>query len=356
MALMPDHRLDYVTSFTDRAGRRRYYYFRYRHEKFKLPGKPGEAAFHEAYARYLAAAESGALGRDENLVYLKGSIGWVIEKFIASDVGFKKLKAGTQRNYRRWLDTIKAEVGRFQIKDLTPVAVRAMRDSVKIKSAATTADMCVMVISVLWKFAIEFCHLELGHNPAIGVARVHTERKSHEPWPDHVIAKALAAADAISRLALFLLLYTGQREGDVIRMKWSNLRQSEDGTFEIFVVQEKTNSKVWIPLHRDLKALLDSTAHVSDVILTNAWGNPFASSQSLYERIKATLNRAGEGTYVPHGLRATAAVRLIEAGCSEDQAAAITGHRDLNVLRAYVRRANQVKLARQAIRKQEEAG
>ena len=165
MALMPDHRLDYVTSFTDRAGRRRYYHFRYRHEKFKLPGKPGEAAFHEAYARYLAAAESGALGRDENLVYLKGSIGWVIEKFIASDVGFKKLKAGT----------------------------------------ATTADMCVMVISVLWKFAIEFCHLELGHNPALGVARVHTERKSHEPWPDHVIAKALAAR------SLFALVHWATR-------------------------------------------------------------------------------------------------------------------------------------------------
>jgi hypothetical protein len=48
------------------------------------------------------------------------------------------------------------------------------------------------------------------------------------------------------------------------------------------------------------------------------------------------LKLVGEGSYVPHGLRATAAIRLIEAGCSEDQAAAITGHRDLNVLRGYV--------------------
>lgn len=43
------------------------------------------------------------------------------------------------------------------------------------------------------------------------------------------------------------------------------------------------------------------------------------------------LELVGEGRYVPHGLRATAAIRLIEAGCSEDQAAAITGHRDLSV-------------------------
>ena len=82
---------------------------------------------------------------------------------------------------------------------------------------------------------------------------------------------------------------------------------------------------------------------------------PFASSQSLYEKIKTTLKRISEGD-VPHGLRVTAAVRLIEAGCSEDQAAAITRYCDLNVLRNYVRGANQAKLARQAIRKQEAAG
>jgi hypothetical protein len=51
-----------------------------------------------------------------------------------------------------------------------------------------------------------------------------------------------------------------------------------------------------------------------------------------------------------------AAVRLIEAGCSEDQAAAITGHKNMNVLRVYLREVNQAKLARQAIDKQELAG
>src|SRR5262249_27732046 len=74
------NRLDYVTSFRDRHGKWRFF-FRYRGQKFKLPGKPGDAAFHETYARHLAGVESGELGRNENLVYLKGSIGWVIEKF-----------------------------------------------------------------------------------------------------------------------------------------------------------------------------------------------------------------------------------------------------------------------------------
>ena len=346
--------LKYVTSFKDRHNKRRFY-FRYRGQKFKLPGKTNSAEFMASYARYLAAAESGELGR-KDLGYLKGSIGWVIERFLASDMGFGKLKPGSQRNYRRWLDTIKAEVGRFQIGDLSPAAVRAMRDSIKIKTATTTADACVMVVSVLWKFASEFCQLPLGHNPAHGVARVHTDRKSHEPWPDDVIDKLLAVADAILRLAVYLLLYTGQREGDVVAMKWDDIRAQPDGTQEIFVVQQKTGTKVWIPLHRDLKVLLGQTPRVGKNILNSSRGKPFASSQSLYQKIKDMLHKVGEGRYTPHGLRATAAIRLIEAGCSEDQAAAITGHRDLNVLRGYVRGANQAKLARQAIRKQEAAG
>lgn len=214
--------------------------------------------------------------------------------------------------------------GRLPIGDLSPAAVRAMRDSIKIKTAPTTADACVMVVSVLWKFASEFCQLPLDHNPAHGVARVHTDGKSHEPWPDDVIDKLLAAADAILRLAVYLLLYTGQREGDVVAMKWDDIRAQPDGTQEIFAVQQKTGTKVWIPLHRDLKVLLGQTPRVGKNILNSSRGKPFASSQSLYQKTKDMLHKVGEGIYTPHGLRATAAIRLIEAGCSEDQAAAIT--------------------------------
>lgn len=101
-------------------------------------------------------------------------------------------------------------------------------------------------------------------------------------------------------------------------MKWDDIRES-DGSREICVTQEKTGTKVWIPLHRDLKALLDETPRVSDHILVSARGRPFATSQSLYGKIKPALKRIGEGKHVPHGLRANAAVRLIEAGCDENR-------------------------------------
>src|SRR5262245_1321871 len=78
----------------------------------------------------------------------------------------------------------------------------------------------------------------------------------------------------VSRFSL--LLYTGQREGDVIRMKRDEIRRLDDGTDEIFVIQQKTGTKVWIPLHRDLKTLLAQTPRVSDFILNSSWGRPFS--------------------------------------------------------------------------------
>jgi hypothetical protein len=90
MGSAPNNRLDYVTSFRDRHGKWRFY-FRYWHKKHKLPGKPGEAAFHDAYARLLAAVESGTLGRD-NVVFIHGTIGSVIEKYLAHQQGLLKAR------------------------------------------------------------------------------------------------------------------------------------------------------------------------------------------------------------------------------------------------------------------------
>jgi hypothetical protein len=104
----------------------------------------------------------------------------------------------------------------------------------------------------------------------------------------------------------------------------------------LFAVQEKTSTNVWIPLHRDLRILLDQT-HVTAISCSTAHG------ASRFPRRKACTKKSkqccavGEGSYVPHGLRATAAVRLIELGRFRGPGCGSYWHRDLNVLRGYVR-------------------
>ena len=54
-----------------------------------------------------------------------------------------------------------------------------------------------------------------------------------------------------------------------------------------------------------------------------------------------------------HELRKAAARRLAEAGCSAHEIAAITGHRTLKEVERYTRSAEQARLARQAMARQE---
>jgi integrase len=52
-----------------------------------------------------------------------------------------------------------------------------------------------------------------------------------------------------------------------------------------------------------------------------------------------------------HGLRKAAARRLAEAGCSEHEIAAITGHASLDEVRTYTKAVNQKRLAEAAMAK-----
>jgi hypothetical protein len=54
-----------------------------------------------------------------------------------------KHSESTQKNYRFFCDIIKREIGQFKIADLTPVGVRAMRDSINVKHKTSVADLCV---------------------------------------------------------------------------------------------------------------------------------------------------------------------------------------------------------------------
>ena len=335
------NRLDYVTSFRDRHGKRRFY-FRYRHQKHKLPGKPGDAAFHETYARYLTAVQDGSLGRN-NVTFINGTIGWVIEKYLAHDHGLLKHSENTQKNYRFFCDIIKREIGQFKIADLTPVGVRMMRDSINMRHKTSVADLCVTIVSALWQFAIEHQRLPLGHNPARDIFKLHKKKKITKRWSDETIAKFDAAATPILRLALYLLLYTGQRECDVITMQWSHIRDDM-----IHVKQRKTGESVWIPIDPALRAILEQTPRVNEYILNSERGGPFASSNGLARAIKRTLKEIGAQDHSGHGLRVSAACALKEAGCEDDLVAAITGHTNMKTLQLYLKEVKRQDLARRA--------
>jgi len=144
-----------------------------------------------------------------------------------------------------------------------------------------------------------------------------------------------------------LLLYTGQRRSDVVKMRWSQF----DGDV-IEVVQRKTSEYVPIPCHHRLRSILSVLPRRNDFILTGEQGRPY-KADTLTVMVCRQLHAIGIKGYTVHGLRKNAAQALAEAGCTISEIMAITGHRSPAMAMHYAKRAEKKHLARAAINKRE---
>jgi enterobacteria phage integrase len=128
----------------------------------------------------------------------------------------------------------------------------------------------------------------------------------------------------------------------------------------IQVVQQKTkqansDEKLIIPIHPALQRELALHKRRSLVILTTEWGKPF-TVKGLGNLVSDAIRASGLPAHCKaHGLRKASARRLAEAGCTAKQIQAITRHKTLAEVERYTRKADQIRLAQQAIAKLKKA-
>ncbi|WP_343039417.1 tyrosine-type recombinase/integrase [Microvirga makkahensis] len=121
-------------------------------------------------------------------------------------------------------------------------------------------------------------------------------------------------------LPLLVALWTGQRQGDLLRL----LGPAYDGT-HIRPKQSKGGRRVKIPAGAPLKAALDAAPRQSPLILVNSDGRPWAADgfRSSWRKACATAGITG---LTFHDLRGSAVTRPALAGCEVPEIVAITGH------------------------------
>lgn len=263
---------------------------------------------------------------------------------------FTSLAPRTQDDYSRVFDYL-AKSGPMPAKIISRSMVLGWRDGALKKKGWRFANYLVQVMSLLtaWGEIRGWCE-RADRVPKL--KRPRDARTVNRPWADNELSAMLNASAVGVRAAVAIAAYTGLREGDVIRLPWS----AYDGT-AIAVRQGKTGDNVWIPAHRELRAVLDGMERKSTIIVTGTRGQPFTSSGfravffKLVRQLKAD-RKVGEGLTF-HGLRHTVATRLAEAGCDDATIASITGHRTAAMVRRYTETASNKKRASAAIRKLE---
>lgn len=273
-----------------------------------------------------------------------GSLGGLIGDYRAAPE-FKQLAPATRKNYQHFLSLLETSVADKPVAKIDSAWVYKVRDG--MADAPRSANGLVAMLSILFNFAM--LRGWRADNPCKQVRKLKGG-KAYEPWPEVAIERFRAEANPRMVWGLELAIYTGQRRGDVIGMQWSHI---EDGL--ISVAQQKTGARLLIPIHPDLAAVLDAIPRVGTTIVHREDGRAYTGTgfSSIFRREQ---QRLGLGALQFHGLRATAATRLAEAGATEREIMSVLGHKTASMVTKYTRRANQKRLAKAAIVKLEPRG
>jgi integrase len=327
----------YVHGFLDRHGKPRFYFRRPGFETVPLPGLPYTPEFMRAYEGALAGQP-----RPRQTAARPGTMAALALSYFGSPQ-FGALRPTSQYAYRRAIERFCKDHGDRRAADLRRDHIVKLMSRLVGKPQA--ANALRRMLRNLMRHAIDIGIR--GDDPTRDVKAIRTKTGGHHSWTDDEIAQfeRCHAIGSRARLALALLLYSGQRRGDVIRMGPQHVR---DGILR--VKQEKTGAELAIPVHPELAAVIAATPSGHLTFLATRIGGPFAAT-TFTHWFRRECDRAGLAHCSAHGLRKAAARRLAEAGCTAHEIGAITGHTSLAELVRYTKAADQRRLAETAMAK-----
>jgi integrase len=263
----------YVHGFIDRHGKPRFYFRRRGFNKVPLPGLPWSPEFMAAYETALTGQKIQPGGSQ----VLPGTIRALAVSYFNS-LGFRSLKPITQSTYRNIIDRLCDERDREGAKIGDKRAGGLRRDHViKLMSARAerpdSANGLRKALRAMMKHAVD-----MGlrpDDPTRDVKAIRVKSSGYHSWTEDEIAafERRHPRGSRARLAFALLLYTGQRRSDVVRMGRQHVR---DGVLSLR--QEKTGTALNIPLHPKLIEVIAETVTGNLTFLTTQAGKPFTAA------------------------------------------------------------------------------
>jgi integrase len=304
--------------------------------KIRIHGEPGSEEFMQNYRAAVQGDRPTPMERPRPQTFAPGTLGHAVLGYYTS-TAFQILGDSRKRSRRLILNKIVDASGHEPVKLITRAAIQKGMD----RRAATPAAANEFLKSVRAVFDYLVSVDERKENPAKLVKYNSIKTDGFHIWTIDEVARFVEHHGLGSKavLALALLLFTGQRRGDVIKMGPQHVK---DGSLRLR--RGKTGESGSIPVLPPLQAVIDASEVGHLTFLVTAFAKPF-SDAGIGNWFRDRCDEAGLNHCSAHGLRKAGATIAADLGATDEQLMALFGWRSRRQVSTYTRGANQKKLA-----------
>jgi integrase len=286
-----------------------------------------------------------------------GTLGWLAEQYYKSpqfaviDKRQQRVRpAGDARPAGRAAqEGSKHRIYDCPIWEFTSDHVRLLRN--RRKDAPSVANKRVGELRKMFAWGVEECSTWVKRNVATDVAPLKYEKEGFRAWTHEDVVKfeAYWPVGSAPRLALAIMLYTGVRRSDVVLLGPPMVK---DGSITFMPQKTRRSKKVLtLPILSVLQDVIDKTPTIGmKTFLVTHQGNPF-TAPGFGNWFREKCDMVGLKECSAHGVRKIAAETVAENGGIEKQMMDIFGWNKSDLAAYYARKANQKKIASDAMHK-----
>jgi integrase len=339
----------------DRHGTVRIYYRVKGKPKIRLRGMPWTAEFMTAYEEAKGEIEAKKKSGIGN-----GTWRWLCVKYFAECADFRCLDDRTQYVRRRIIEsTFDEQIAPgshkfyrdFPLGKMTVEAIEVLRDR-KITTPAA-ANGRLKAIRQVFKWGVSKKSADgrpfAPSNPTRDVPYLKSGSTGFHSWtPDEVRQfEERHHIGTKARLALALLLFTGQRRSDITRLGRQHVRNGRL-TFTQYKGRKRNPKQLTLPIIPALQRIIELSPCGELTFLVNDLGRPYTDA-GFGNKFRQWCSDAGLRNCSAHGLRKAGATIAADNGATTKQLMAIFGWSSSKMAEHYTRATDQKRLAESAM-------
>jgi len=259
-------------------------------------------------------------------------------------------QASTRQREKSRIKQLKDSLGNYSLASLNAETIAKFRDKrIADGKSNNTVRLELALLSHLYTTAIREWGLGIPFNPVTNVRKPSPGKGRDRRLDAEEEVRLLTACDEHSNPFLAwmvrLALYTAMRHGEIANLTASQVNLSKQ---TLFLSDTKNDTARTVPLtdkaFETIKEVLDFPIRPGDTDLL-FYGNPGRDGKRRpYQSGRVwddALVRAGITNLRFHDLRHEATSRFVEAGLSDQQVSAITGHKSMQMLKRYTHLRNE---------------